>query len=87
MAAKKNKAKEFFKTVKGAKGKKASKKTAKKKGFPKTKEENLKESTLLSSMIEAIMTQDHAKAHNCLKDAVNFKVAQRISQEINTPLF
>jgi hypothetical protein len=47
----------------------------------------VKESTDLSKFIEAIMTNDHAQAHKQLKDAVNFKIQQRIAQEIDNPLF
>jgi hypothetical protein len=62
------------------------KKGTKKKGG-KTVNNCVKESTDLSKFIEAIMTNDHAQAHKQLKDAVNFKIQQRIAQEIDNPLF
>lgn len=37
--------------------------------------------------IEAIMSEDHAKAHQHLKNAVNEKIQAKIAQEIDTPLF
>ena len=62
------------------------KKGTKKKGG-KTVNNCVKESLDLSKFIEAIMTNDHAQAHKQLKDAVNFKIQQRIAQEIDNPLF
>jgi hypothetical protein len=33
------------------------------------------------------MTEDHAKAHKYLKDTINKKIQEKISQEIEKPLF
>jgi hypothetical protein len=51
------------------------------------KKVDLQESASIIKFIEAIMTKDHAKAHAYLKDTVNQKIQQRISQEIEKPLF
>jgi hypothetical protein len=45
------------------------------------------ESVHLINFIEAIITKNHAEAHEHLKNAVNEKLQERIAQEINTPLF
>jgi hypothetical protein len=47
----------------------------------------LKESASIVKFIEAIMTEDHAKAHKYLKDTINKKIQEKISQEIEKPLF
>lgn len=49
--------------------------------------EGLGESTSIIKFIEAIMTEDHANAHEYLKSTINQKIQQRISQEIEKPLF
>lgn len=58
-------------------------------GYDRKKEKkvDLQESASIIKFIEAIMTKDHAKAHAYLKDTVNQKIQQRISQEIEKPLF
>lgn len=56
-------------------------------GLQKTLKKELKESASIIKFIEAIMTEDHAKAHRYLKDTINQKIQERISQEIEKPLF
>jgi hypothetical protein len=47
----------------------------------------VKESTSIYKFIESIMTNNHAEAHNHLKDAINQKIMKRIEAEIDTSLF
>ncbi len=47
----------------------------------------VKESVSILKFIEALMTENHAEAHKHLKDAINQKIQQRISKEIEKPLF
>ena len=49
--------------------------------------EELRESASIIKFLEAIMTEDHAKAHKYLKDTINHKIQERISKEIEKPLF
>jgi len=49
--------------------------------------EELGESASIIKFLEAIMTEDHAKAHKYLKDTINHKIQERISKEIEKPLF
>lgn len=56
-------------------------------GLQKTLKKELNESASIIKFIEAIMTEDHAKAHRYLKDTINQKIQERISQEIEKPLF
>jgi len=49
--------------------------------------EELGESASIIKFIEAIMTEDHANAHKYLKDTINKKIQEKISQEIEKPLF
>lgn len=53
----------------------------------KPPEEIVGESASIVKFIEAIMTEDHAKAHKYLKDTINKKIQEKISQEIEKPLF
>jgi hypothetical protein len=71
------------------KGKKLSppKQTKLKGGLQKTLKKELNESASIIKFIEAIMTEDHAKAHKYLKDTINKKIQEKISQEIEKPLF
>ena len=57
------------------------------KGGLQKKLKKLKESASIVKFIEAIMTEDHAKAHKYLKDTINKKIQEKISQEIEKPLF
>jgi hypothetical protein len=56
-------------------------------GLQKKLKETLGESASIIKFIEAIMTEDHAKAHKYLKDTINRKIQEKISQEIEKPLF
>ena len=47
----------------------------------------VKESNSILNFLEAIMTKDHAKAHEYLKNTIDQKLQMRIADEINTPLF
>lgn len=71
------------------KGKKLSppKQNKLKGGLQKTLKKELNESASIIKFIEAIMTEDHAKAHKYLKDTINKKIQEKISQEIEKPLF
>ena len=55
--------------------------------YNRKKPEELNESASIIKFIEAIMTEDHAKAHKYLKDTINRKIQEKISQEIEKPLF
>ncbi len=55
--------------------------------YDRKKPEGLNESASIIKFIEAIMTEDHAKAHKYLKDTINKKIQEKISQEIEKPLF
>ena len=63
----------------------------KNKGEPFTpsdlKKKKLKESTAITDFIGALMSGDQAQAHKYLKDALNAKIAKRIADEIDTPIF
>lgn len=59
--------------------------TKKKSG--KTVNNCVKESTNICNFLEALITKDHAKAHEYLKKTINDKLKMRIEQEIDTPLF
>jgi hypothetical protein len=56
-------------------------------GLQKKLKEIFGESASIVKFIEAIMTEDHAKAHKYLKDTINKKIQEKISQEIEKPLF
>ena len=56
-------------------------------GLQKRLKKELNESASIIKFIEAIMTEDHAKAHKYLKDTINKKIQEKISQEIEKPLF
>jgi hypothetical protein len=56
-------------------------------GLQKKLKETLGESASIIKFIEAIMTEDHANAHKYLKDTINKKIQEKISQEIEKPLF
>jgi hypothetical protein len=62
------------------------KKGMKKKGDKKVPN-CVKESTAITDFISALMTGDQAQAHKYLKDALNAKIAKRIADEIDTPIF
>jgi len=47
----------------------------------------VKESVSILKFVEAIMAENHAEAHKHLKDVINQKLQQKISQEIEKPLF
>jgi hypothetical protein len=71
--------------------KKACWKGYKKKGMKKKGDKMVnncvKESVSILKFVEAIMTENHAEAHKHLKDVINQKLQQKISQEIEKPLF
>jgi hypothetical protein len=47
----------------------------------------VKESTSIIKFLEAIMSNNHAEAHEHLKNTINKKIQDKIVQEIETPLF
>ena len=47
----------------------------------------VKEETNISAMIDNIMQKNYADAYKYLKDTVTLKIQERISKEIDTPLF
>lgn len=66
---------------------KGYKKQGTKKKGGKTVNNCVKESTLISNFLEAIIEDNHKDAHQHLKGIINDKIANRISQEIENPLF
>jgi hypothetical protein len=58
-------------------------------GYDRKKEKkvDLQESASAIKFIEAIMTKNHAEAHSYLKNMINQKIQQKISREIEKPLF
>lgn len=59
----------------------------KKNGYVREKKVDIQESASIIRFIEAIMTENHADAHKYLRDTINQKIQQRISKEIEKPLF
>jgi hypothetical protein len=47
----------------------------------------IKEETNISTMIDNIMQKNYADAYKYLKDTISLKIQERISKEIDTPLF
>jgi stalled ribosome alternative rescue factor ArfA len=64
------------------------KKGIKKKGHKKVHNcVEVKENTTIVKMLDSIFEKNYADAHKYLKDAINLKIQQRISKEIDTPIF
>jgi stalled ribosome alternative rescue factor ArfA len=49
--------------------------------------ESYEEANNISNFIDAVFFKNYSKANECLKKAVETKLAKKIQQEINTPLF
>ena len=64
------------------------KKGTKKKGDKKVPNcVEVKESALIVKMLDSIFEKNYADAHKYLKDTINLKIQQKISKEIDTPIF
>lgn len=79
-------------TVKGPKVKERKKfapptKVEKSKKVYDRKKETFDESTNIAEFIEAVLLKNYAKANQCLKQAVEAKLAEKIQSQLNTPLF